>query len=146
MEDNKELMQIQAYLNEEIEKCLKKHNMLAVGKKDFTDIAKYFIEIGANLKELQFERERLKHCDALTSEQAQIESDFVAKHLKENCRKPTFIDAIEYGMKLQEEQMMSKAIDAVVIVDRIGEVTYLCPHTKATSDKAKVIIIEEEKL
>ena len=33
-------------LNEEIEKCLKQHNMLAVGKKDFTDIAKYFFELG----------------------------------------------------------------------------------------------------
>lgn len=33
-------------LNEEIEKCLKKHNMLAVGKKDFTDIAKHFFELG----------------------------------------------------------------------------------------------------
>lgn len=33
-------------LNEEIEKCLKKHSMLAVGKKDFTDIAKHFFELG----------------------------------------------------------------------------------------------------
>ena len=35
-------------LNEEIEKCLKKHSMLAVGKKDFTDIAKHFFELGLN--------------------------------------------------------------------------------------------------
>lgn len=33
-------------LGKEIEKCLKRHNMLAVGKKDFTDIAKYFFELG----------------------------------------------------------------------------------------------------
>lgn len=33
-------------LNEEIEKCLKRHNMLAVGRKDFTDIAKHFFELG----------------------------------------------------------------------------------------------------
>ena len=33
-------------LNEEIEKCLKRYNMLAVGKKDFTDIAKHFFELG----------------------------------------------------------------------------------------------------
>lgn len=33
-------------LNEEIEKCMKKHNMLAVGRKDFTDIAKHFFELG----------------------------------------------------------------------------------------------------
>jgi len=33
-------------LNEEIEKCLKLHSMLAVGKKDFTDIAKHFFGLG----------------------------------------------------------------------------------------------------
>lgn len=38
-------------LNEEIEKCLKRHNMLAVGRKDFTDIAKHFFELGLKAKE-----------------------------------------------------------------------------------------------
>ena len=33
-------------LEKEIETCLKRHSMLAVGKKDFTDIAKHFFEIG----------------------------------------------------------------------------------------------------
>lgn len=33
-------------LDEEIEKCLKLHSMLAVGKKDFTDIAHHFFELG----------------------------------------------------------------------------------------------------
>ena len=33
-------------LDEEIEKCLKRHSMLALGKKDFTDIAKQFFELG----------------------------------------------------------------------------------------------------
>lgn len=33
-------------LEKEIEKCLKQHNMLAVGKKDFTDIANHFFELG----------------------------------------------------------------------------------------------------
>lgn len=53
----------------------------------------------------QFEKERLAHCDALTPEQAQIESDFVVNHLKKYNRTPTFIDAIEYGMKLQEQKL-----------------------------------------
>ena len=47
--------------------------------------------------EKQFEVNRLAHCDELTKEQAQIESDFVTQHLKENKRTPTFIDAIKYG-------------------------------------------------
>ena len=68
----------------------------------------------AKWQKQQFEKERLKHCDGLTDEQAQIESDFVTQHLKDNNRTPTFIDAIEYGMKMQKEQMMTKSIEAVV--------------------------------
>jgi len=56
---------------------------------------------GAKWKAEQFEKERLKHCDALTKEQAQIESDFVVDFIKKNNRTPTFIDAIEYGVKLK---------------------------------------------
>lgn len=33
-------------LGKEIEKCLKQYHMLAVGKKDFAPIAKYFFELG----------------------------------------------------------------------------------------------------
>ena len=35
-------------LEKKIEKCLKRHCMLAIGKKDFTDIAKHFFELGLN--------------------------------------------------------------------------------------------------
>ena len=52
----------------------------------------------------QFEKERLKHCDELTAEQAQIESDFIVQHLKKCNRTPTFIDAIEYGRRLMIEK------------------------------------------
>ena len=55
---------------------------------------------GANWQYEQFEKERLKHCDELTAEQAQMESDFVVQHLKNFNRTPTFIDAIEYGRRL----------------------------------------------
>ena len=33
-------------IDEEIEKCLKKYHMLAVGKKDFAEIARHFFELG----------------------------------------------------------------------------------------------------
>jgi hypothetical protein len=72
------------------------------------------IEFCAKWKEQQFEKERLKHCDELTKEQAQIESNFVTQHLKKNNRTPTFIDAIEYGMKMQKEQIMANTADAVI--------------------------------
>lgn len=42
MKDKVKKEPVSGDLEEEIEKCLKRHNMLAVGKKDFTDIAKHF--------------------------------------------------------------------------------------------------------
>lgn len=60
---------------------------------------------GAEWQREQFEHERLKHCDELSPKEAQIESDFVSQHLKENNRTPTFIDAIKYGMRLEREHM-----------------------------------------
>ena len=57
----------------------------------------------------QWEENRLKHCDELTPQEAQIESDFVTEHLKKNNRTPTFIDAIKYGQK----QMIDKACDYI---------------------------------
>lgn len=59
---------------------------------------------GANWQYEQFEKERIKHCDELTAEQAQMESDFVVQHLKNFNRTPTFIDAIEYGRRLMIEK------------------------------------------
>lgn len=60
---------------------------------------------GANWQYEQFEKERLKHCDELTAEQAQMESDFVVQHLKNFNRTPTFIDAIEYGRESMKEKL-----------------------------------------
>ena len=70
------------------------------------DLEQAFID-GAEWQYEQFEKERLKHCDELTAEQAQMESDFVVQHLKNFNRTPTFIDAIEYGRK----QMIDKAAE-----------------------------------
>ena len=110
-------------------------------------------EDGAKWKAEQFEQERLKHCDELTEAQAEIESDFVTQHLKENNRTPTFIDAIEYGMQMMKEQMMKDAIDAVVHIEA-GNYPYIPqielydydkdePLAKE-GDKYKVILIEED--
>ena len=70
------------------------------------DVEQAFID-GAEWQYEQFEKERLKHCDELTAEQAQIESDFVVQHLEKYNKTPTFIDAIEYGRK----QMIDKAAE-----------------------------------
>ena len=108
---------------------------------------------GAEWQKQQFEKNRLAHCDELTAEQAQIESDFVIEHLKENNRTPTFIDAIEYGMKVQEEKVMKDATEVTVHIEA-GNYPYipqmeLYDYDKDESltkegDRVKVVVIKED--
>lgn len=63
---------------------------------------------GANWQKEQFEKNRLKHCDSITNEQAELEQKFLDQHLDKYNRMPTFLDAIEYGMRLQKEQITTK--------------------------------------
>ena len=69
---------------------------------------------GADWKEQKFEKNRLAACDRQTEEEAEIEQSFVIGIIEREHRQPTFDDAIKYGMRLQKEQMIAKAIDAVV--------------------------------
>lgn len=64
-----------------------------------------FIE-GANWQKEQFEKNRLKHCDSITKEQAELEQGFIDQHLDKHHRMPTFLDAIEYGIQWQKELKM----------------------------------------
>lgn len=84
-------------VSEDLEQEIHNKAMTAPTYDELRKIALHFV---------QKEKERLAHYDALTPEQAQLESDFVVNHIKKHNRTPTFIDAIEYGMKLlQKEQM-----------------------------------------
>ena len=65
----------------------------------------------AKWQKQQFEKNRLKHCDSITNEQAELEQKFLDQHLDKYQRMPTFLDAIEYGMNLQKEQLLVKAFD-----------------------------------
>ena len=68
-----------------------------------------FAKWAANWQKQQFKKNRLKHCNSITNEQAELEQGFIDQHFdKYNCI-PTFLDAIEYGMRLQKEQLMAKA-------------------------------------
>jgi hypothetical protein len=71
-------------LNEEIETCLKRHSMLAVGKKDFTNIAKHFFELG-----LKAQKDNIRHsmdetpkypCDILFV--TEVDTMFLFKYMK----------------------------------------------------------------
>lgn len=65
---------------------------------------------GSQWKEEQFEKNRIKHCNSISNEQAELEQKFLDEHLDKYDRMPTFLDAIEYGMRLQKEQMMEQAV------------------------------------
>ena len=131
-------------------------NILAVGVEDDNSVGEYAQEAfkaGAQWQKEQFEKNRLKHCDSITNEQAELEQGFIDQHLDKYQRMPTYLDAIEYGMNLQKEQMMAKAIDAEVHIDA-GGYPYIpqmelydydkdVPFAKK-GDKYKVILIKEE--
>jgi len=85
------------------------------GEFDIASVRKLIIDAckhGAKWQKEQFEKNRLDACDKQTEEEAEIESDFVMGIIEKEHRQPTFDDAIKYGMKLKEQQMMSNAIDA----------------------------------
>lgn len=84
---------------------------------------------GAMWMQELFENNRLAHCDSMTEEEYNRESDFVSNFIKEHHRTPTFSDAIE----ITREQMIDKACD--VFADMINEVlpinTSDMPYIKA---------------
>ena len=121
---------------------------------------------GAQWQKEQFEKNRLKHCDSITSEQAELEQGFIDQHLDKYQRMPTFLDAIEYGMRLKEkemqstielaedhamfagmekmkEQMMKDAVDFEVLEHEWNGDTLIPVKGLNIGDKIKLIIIKE---
>lgn len=43
------------------------------------------------------------HCNNITEEQYNLESDFIDRFIDEHNRMPTFLDAIEYGMSINNK-------------------------------------------
>ena len=66
------------------------------------------IEFGAKWKEEQFEKNRLKHCNSISNEQAELEQKFLDEHLDKYDRMPTFLDAIGYGMEIGKKKYEGK--------------------------------------
>ena len=116
------------------------------------------IEFGAKWKEEQFEKNRLEHCNSISKDQYELEQGFIDQHLDKYNRMPTYLDAIEYGMRLQKEQMMAKAVDGVVHhFEKCGVASvhytdptgvpmayYTSPEGLSAGDKVKIIVIKQE--
>lgn len=84
-----------------------KDYMYSMDKSDMIALVEHF----TNWQKEQFEKNRLKHCNSITNEQAELEQGFIDQHLDKYQRIPTFLDAIEYGIKLMKEQLMNGAFE-----------------------------------
>lgn len=142
---------LQEPVSEELEEASKEYGIRQGA--ELRPFATKFFKAGAKWQKEQFEKNRLAACDKMTEEEAEIESNFCIGIIESENRQPTFDDAIKYGMRLQKEQMMSKAIVREVKVDAGGypyiDATELYDYDKdmplaKEGDKVKVIIIKED--
>lgn len=73
------------------------------------DLMQTAVCYGYHLSEEQFEKNRLAHCDALSKEDCDRETDFAMEIIEKEHRHPTFNDAINYGMRLQNQKEQKPA-------------------------------------
>ncbi len=111
------------------------------------------IDAGALWKEQPIENNRLADCDNMTEEQAEIEQDFVLSVIEGRNSYPTYYDAIEYGMKLQRQQMLNDAVSGTVeesfqcqwqIRSDDLEGAFVVRNNLVDGDRVKLIVIKEE--
>lgn len=87
----------------------------------------------------EFEKNRLEHCDNITKEQYDLESDFVTSHIEKHHRTPTFIDAIEYGLEQGKKEMLEKVIEWLdnSLCCYIGAQNFTIEHDRLNKDLRK---------
>lgn len=137
-------------LEKEIQTTIKmvKHLDLSID-----DIVSFCAHHYSKWQKEQFEKNRLAACDKQTEEEAEIEQSFLMGIIECEHRQPTFDDAIKYGMRLQRENMMKDAVDAVAHIEA-GNYPYIpqlelydydkdIPLAKE-GDKYKVVLIKED--
>lgn len=96
---------------------------------------------GAMWMQELFENNRLSHCDSMTEEEYNRESDFVSNFIKEHHRTPTFSDAIE----ITREQMIDKASFAFCVAGRCcNRVNRTCREDCKKLAEFKSMILEDE--
>ena len=104
---------------------------------------------GAKWQAEQFEKNRLASCDNMSEEEYDRETDFVDSIIKKEHHQPTFSDAINYGMRLQKEQMMREAVEYEVGMHGEPITINLDKYVQRArgifpGDKIKLIIVKED--
>lgn len=118
-----------------------KDYVYSMDKSDMLSMICHF----SNWQKHHMEVNRLEHCNSITNEQAELEQKFLDEHLDKHDRMPTFLDAIEYGMGLQKEQMMKDAITIPFSTSLPNEIyNPLWINGAEIGDKIKLIIIKED--
>lgn len=107
---------------------------------------------GADWQKEQFEKNRLAHCDKLTKEEYDLETDFATEIIEKQHRQPTFTDAINYGMRVTKEYLMKEAVEGFFIKSIDGDVVFaestaldVDPKSVKVGDKVKLIVIKAEE-
>ena len=102
---------------------------------------------GRRLERDEFEKNRLAACSNQTEEEYDRETDFALGIIKKEHRQPTFSDAINYGMRLQKEQMLKEAEECELYWD--GDFLAIDLNMDALGyserDKVKIIIVREDE-
>ena len=96
-------------VSEELEEAAYHNCIDRLSKESIEDF-----KAGAQWQKEQFEKNRLAASDRQTEEEAEIEQSFVMGIIENEHRKPTFNDAIKYGMRLQCENMMKDAVECTI--------------------------------
>ena len=115
----------------------------------YKELLLYLFKAGANWQAEQFEKNRLATCDAQTKEEYDREVEFATEIINKEHRQPTFSDAINYGMRLQKEQMMKEAVEGEIVKDMKGlyhakSVAFVSDNSYNFGDKVRIIILPKE--
>lgn len=114
------------------------------------DITDAFIA-GAKWEAEQFEKNRLSACDALTKEEYDREVAFSTEIIEKEHRQPTFTDAINYGMRVQKQQMLKDAVEGRIGAVGLHNSIFIKEPEWAErldrlngGDKVRIVIVKED--
>ena len=87
----------------ELDAAAKNHRAHSIYGGDINMAMEESFRAGACWQKEQMETNRLKHCNSITEEQFKLETEFVDSFIEQHNRIPTILDAIEYGMSINNK-------------------------------------------
>ena len=104
------------------------------------------IEKGKDEQKEQFEKNRNDACDRMTKEEYELETDFALGIINKENRTPTFIDAINYGMRMKKEQMLKEAVEGEVFYNPYPTISLddCKDYNFKDNQKVRIIICKKE--